>query len=133
MSEDYSAPKQIATWNRARGVWETTQGQICGHSEPFSLTWPISGFMRDGVAYELPTWEPPTGGSECSSSRLLPTVNVKNNENRQSEGYGPNLGEALRLLPTPEANTASNGGSQHPDKRKAGGHSVNLQDVIEHL
>lgn len=39
----------------------------------------------------------------------------------------------LTLLPTPEANTGSNGGSQHPDKRRAGGHSVNLQDVAEHL
>jgi len=26
---------------------------------------------------------------------LLPTPNVKNNENRQSPDYGPNLGEAL--------------------------------------
>lgn len=49
-------------------------------------------------------------------------------------GHGKSLAiEAQRLLPTPEANTASNGGSQHPDKRRAGGHSVNLQDVAEHL
>jgi DNA (cytosine-5)-methyltransferase 1 len=35
---------------------------------------------------------------------LLPTPMVKNNENRQSDGYGPNLGEALALLPTPAVN-----------------------------
>lgn len=38
------------------------------------------------------------------------------------------------LLPTPEANQASNGGSQHPDKRQGiGGHSIQLQDVVEHM
>lgn len=34
------------------------------------------------------------------------------------------------LLPTPQANLASNGGPQHPDKRRAGGHSVSLEDVV---
>lgn len=48
-----------------------------------------------------------------------------------ANGHARNLGREVRLLPTPEANTATNGGSQHPDKRKAGGHSVNLQDVAE--
>lgn len=36
---------------------------------------------------------------------------------------------APKLLPTPQANLASGTGSQHPDKRRAGGHSVNLDDV----
>lgn len=38
-----------------------------------------------------------------------------------------------RLLPTPSANLGSNGGSQHPDKRRAGGHSIQLHDAVEHL
>lgn len=37
---------------------------------------------------------------------FLPTVNVENNDNRQSEGYGPNIGEALRSLPTPRVTQA---------------------------
>jgi hypothetical protein len=36
-------------------------------------------------------------------------------------------------LKTPTANLGSNGGSQHPDKRKAGGHGPSLADEIEHL
>ncbi len=103
MSEAYSPRLHTATWNPARGVWETTQTALCGHSAPYSETWPTSGMTRDGMAYELPTLGHHTDDSASS------------------------------LLPTPEANTASNGGSQHPEKRKAGGHSVNLQDVIEHL
>lgn len=38
-----------------------------------------------------------------------------------------------RLLPTPSANQATNGGSQHPEKRKAGGHQVSLSDITEHV
>src|SRR5699024_10466302 len=67
--------KRIATWNRARSVWETAEQALCGHSVPFSRTWPTSGSMRSGVVYALPTWEPPTDDSGSSSSRgpLLPT------------------------------------------------------------
>lgn len=58
---------------------------------------------RSGSAYPLPMSARRTNGSASSS-----------------------------LLPTPEANTAANGGPQHPDKRRAGGHSVNLHDVAVH-
>ncbi|GAA1148092.1 hypothetical protein GCM10009651_36020 [Microbacterium natoriense] len=39
----------------------------------------------------------------------------------------------LTLLPTPGAYDGERGGSQHPDKRRAGNHSVTIQDVTEHL
>lgn len=35
------------------------------------------------------------------------------------------------LLKTPTSNLGSNGGSQHPDKRKAGGHGPTLADEVE--
>nr|WP_237502988.1 hypothetical protein [Streptomyces sp. SID8374] len=37
------------------------------------------------------------------------------------------------MLKTPTANLAINGGSQHPAKRKAGGHGPTLADEVEHL
>jgi hypothetical protein len=37
------------------------------------------------------------------------------------------------LLKTPTAQLAVNGGSQHPDKRLAGGHGPTLADQVEHL
>ncbi len=37
------------------------------------------------------------------------------------------------LLKTPTAQLALNGGSQHPDKRRAGGHGPTLADEVEHL
>ncbi|MEU6142399.1 hypothetical protein ABZ848_18755 [Streptomyces sp. NPDC047081] len=36
-------------------------------------------------------------------------------------------------MKTPTANLGSNGGSQHPARRKAGGHGPTLADEIEHL
>jgi DNA (cytosine-5)-methyltransferase 1 len=36
-------------------------------------------------------------------------------------------------LKTPTSQLAVNGGSQHPDKRKAGGHGPTLADEVEHL
>ena len=39
----------------------------------------------------------------------------------------------LTLFKTPTSQLAVNGGSQHPDKRKAGGHGPTLADEVEHL
>lgn len=36
------------------------------------------------------------------------------------------------MLPTPDAYSGSRGGSQHPDKKRVGGHQVVLSDVVEH-
>lgn len=77
---------------------------ICGHSEPFLETWPSSGTTRNGVACEQQTWAHPTGDT----------------------------GSSL-LLKTPTSQLAVNGGSQHPDKRKLGGHGPTLADEVEHL
>lgn len=38
----------------------------------------------------------------------------------------------MKLLPTPDAYLGSKGGSQHPDKRKRGGHQVSIADQAEH-
>ena len=62
--------------------------------------------MRNGRLYARPTSAPLTGASGCSSSPLLKT---------------------------PTAQLAINGGTQHPDKRKAGGHGPTLADEVEHL
>lgn len=182
----------LASWNPERDVWETGQGDLfSGLSDVYSEIWPASGMTRNGLAFELPTWEPPTSGTECSSlptpratrggsstetvamlptptatpygsnqsmsegaavrpslevlakrfptpratdgekggpnqhgskgdltlpataCQLLPTPRRDNNENRQSEGYGPNLGEAIAsLLPTPTTRDWKDGGPQ---------------------
>lgn len=91
-------------WNKSRDCWETEQMDLfCERPAVWSETWPQSGMTRNGVLSELPTLVPRTSESVCS------------------------------LLATPQANLGSCGGSQEPEKRRAGGHSVSLADQIEHL
>ena len=71
-------------------------------------TWPRSGTWDLRAAYALPTSEPLTAATGCSSPHGL-------------------------LLKTPTAQLAVNGGSQHPDKRRAGGHGPTVADEVEHL
>lgn len=91
-------------WNQRRDCWETEQMDIfSARPAVWSETWPPSGMTRNGVLLALPTSVPLT--SESGSF----------------------------LLATPQANLGSCGGSQPPEKRREGGHSVSLTDQIEHL
>lgn len=84
MSEVSSQQTPIATWNRVRGVWETTQvNLLCGHSEPYLETWPTSGIAVNGSVFELPMQVHPITVSESSLLRS-PTA---------SQGEGGALGE----------------------------------------
>lgn len=66
---------------------------------------------RDIVwAREHPDGSPRTDSLETAMA-LLPTPLVRNNENRQSDGYGPNPGEAL--LATPRATRGGSSTENH--------------------
>lgn len=142
-------PQPLAIWNSARDVWETpqTEGLFCEHLDVYSETWPTSGSMRNGVAYELPMWEPATDVSASSSLLLTPVASegekatFQQGSAQRSLTGQPFLTNQIRdvydlnspLLKTPTSQLAVNGGSQHPDKRKAGGHGPTLADEVEHL
>lgn len=91
---------QLAIWNPERDCWETGVEDIFGHSDVFSETWPTSGMTRNGVAYALPTWAPPTTASACSSSP--PTEMFRTPAAAEAEG-GANLRTVVSVLPTPRA------------------------------
>ena len=94
----------IARWNPSRECWETEQlDLLSGLPAVLQETWPASGMTVAGQLYELPTRVPPTSAPGSS------------------------------LLATPTANLGTCGGPQHPDKRRAGGHSVSLQDQVSAL
>jgi hypothetical protein len=74
-----------------------------------------------------------------AAQRLLPTPVVTNRAGMepspatQRGTRGADLGPVIGdLLKTPTAQLGVNGGSQHPDKRKAGGHGPTLADQVEH-
>ncbi len=107
------------------------------HSAVFSGTWPVSGMTHGGVAYALPMPELPTAGSGSSS---LPTPRATRGGSGTETMYllGASRDDSNRtqgevLLKTPTAQLAVNGGAQHPDQRKAGGHGPTLADEVEFL
>lgn len=142
-------PNPLATWNPDRDCWETGVEDIFGHSDVYSETWPTSGMTRNGVAFALPTWAPPTTASASSSSPPAKTFRTPaaaeaegGPRDRNRPGATMRLSDQvreemedgnLRVLKTPTSQLAVNGGSQHPDKRRAGGHGPTLADEVEHL
>jgi hypothetical protein len=95
--------------------------------------------MRNGKLYPPRTLGLPTTASESSSSLgLLPTPRasdgVKGGPNQKGSSGDmmlPSVVAHLALFRTPTAQLAINGGSQHPSKRKAGGHGPTLADEVE--
>lgn len=75
------------------------------------------GFTLSDVAYLMPT--PRTTDANGGGSTVT--------------GAPTSVPPSPSFLPTPTANLGSNGGSQPPAKRRAGGHQPSIADVTEHL
>ncbi len=149
-------------WDPTARLWMKTPPEptLFELSVPFSEIWPASGSMRNGTCSVHPTSGPRTSVRAFSSSPgLLPTPTTSEgngpgapdgNRNdtlrarvrqlptpraRDGKGVGfeDGLPAVVQLLKTPTAQLAVNGGSQHPHKRKRGGHGPTLADEVEHL
>lgn len=76
-------------------------------------------------------------GGGAGAVALFPTPQAERGTHALSPGAGqkprPKLDRIDLLLPTPGANLGENGGPQHPDKRRAGGHSVSIEDAVHGL
>jgi DNA (cytosine-5)-methyltransferase 1 len=140
----------IATWNPARGAWETSAlNLLCGHLVPFSRTWPRSGSMRNGRCFQRPEWVPATSAGESSfSDGLLPTP-VAHDDGKTPEAHlamkarmpgGPcysitSLAVAAQtLLPTPQSHDRA--GAKTPEQiavmRERGAGVHNLNETVAH-
>ena len=95
-------PTPFAFFDRESSSWRTSQGSLLPEdSTAFSPTWPHSGMTRRGEAFELPTWEPPTDASGCSS---LPTPTARDHKGHNQRRDATCLTGAL--LPTPVADNS---------------------------
>lgn len=127
---------------------------LCGHSVPYSATWPASGSMRNGVCSGRPTLALPTSAAGSSSLPGLPTpaardwrgggqkgqlptavsllptptVSEANGVGHAADG-GMNLRHTISLLPTPTATDAKSSSGANP----AWGHGVTLTDAARLL
>ena len=100
----------FASDNPRSSLWRTWPPSGAEGSAAYSGTWPSSGTTRAGRAYEQVTLARPTAESEPLS---WPT-------DRKRQAYSP--------LPTPVANDGN--GGQPVAKRRAGGHQVDLSDLV---
>ena len=144
-----SAGREIA--RLVAGQWVTDQTDMFSDLgwEPFTATWPRSGCMSGGRAFELPTLVPRITGSDCSSSPHLPTpratrggsatetVNMlptpiaadgdrERNNPSQARRKSPPLSAVGHLLPTPKTNMGT--GVRREDSR-----ITDLQTVIARI
>jgi len=144
-------PVSFRDWPRS-ATWDATGYYELPTLAP--LTSASDGSVSPGL---LPT---PTarekGGANCrhgdtsrgddlpEAVKYLPTPNAtdfkgigqppgRERDGRPRPASDADLPTAVSLLKTPTAQLAVNGGSQHPDKRKAGGHGPTLADQVEHL
>lgn len=135
-----------AYYSPASSCLRTWQQSLGGDLDSMSSSVPLppSGSMLNGCVYEHQMPERRTAETACSSSPgLLPTPNATDwkgvgqppgrvRDGRPRPASDADLPTAVQLLKTPTAQLAVNGGSQHPDKRRAGGHGPTLADQVEH-
>lgn len=162
--------KQFATYDLDTQSWKMWPAIGLWGSIEYSETWPKTGYMRDGQAFELPTSAPLTIENGSSSSSHLPTPRAMESDqtmgspgaSRHAAAGNGGLSEVLGVmfLPTPKANdfrdnnspaeaahrdpalpavsvyfptpnaSDSTGGGSDPARRKQGGHTVQLIDLV---
>ena len=122
------SPDLLASYDPASSSWKTSQLCLDGALATFSGTWPRSGMMRSGTAYQLPPLVPLTVET-ASGLWATPTASPANGEpeaflerKRRSVARGNRMGVSLTdlnmqvkaaargLWPTPRANDAKKGG-----------------------
>lgn len=120
MSEGSSPrpPVPLATWNSARGVWETPQASLlCAHSVPYSAPWPTSGSMRAGVCFAPPTSEPRTAERIFLAAWPSGRITAVQDPDQQlgSQRGQPAPGETQAGRPWPEPGGRGRVAPAHPE------------------
>jgi len=78
-----STPELLANYDPATSSWRTSQLCLDGELSEFSETWPRSGMMRSGTAYQLP---PLVRLTDETGSGLWPTPTADRWDGLQSHG-----------------------------------------------
>lgn len=125
MTKDTFGPtsgKQFAYYDHDSQSWKMWPATGLWGSIEFSETWPRTGRMSGGRAYELPTSVPPITGNGFLSSRHFPTPKAHDGIMGRPRTSGrpieksTHLGTIVTLLPTPAASDWKR--DDHPAHRK---------------
>ena len=86
-------PDLLARYDRSTSLWRTSQHCLGGGLDEFSETWPRSGTMRSGIAFQLPPLVYLMSEIACG---LLPTPRKdRAYQAYSSPGYAPSLTQYL--------------------------------------
>lgn len=88
----------FASFDPLSSSWKTSQRSLVEDLERFSETWPRSGMMLGGTAYQLPPLAPLTA---ATGSGLLPTPEASNTKATAMRSGGRSPRNWLAPLPTP--------------------------------
>lgn len=133
MTDTYgpTSARQFAYFDPDTSSWRMWPDTGLWGSIEFSATWPRTGYMSGGQAFELVTSVPRITASDCSSSPHLPTPTASEGKTGDTEvehsRNTPGLGAVTYHFPTPTASDAT-GGGQHPSRRV--GHTQQLIDTV---
>jgi hypothetical protein len=154
-----STPVLLARYDRDSSSWKTSQHCLLEGLATYSETWPRSGTMRSGTAYQLPPLVPLT---DATDSGLLATPTTKGNQLAPSMMKHPGcrnlwptpttrdykdgaatpwmmqnhkslLGRVVHLWPTPQANDNRDRGNQSSGavlRRMEKGKQLYLSQVV---
>jgi hypothetical protein len=94
-----SMPALLASWNLISSSWKTSQLSLDGEWTEFSETWPRSGTMHCGIAYQLPPLVLLTDETEYGFW-LTPTVqDAANRVNPVNSRGEPKLSGQVKIWP----------------------------------
>lgn len=133
-----SMPASFASFDPDGSSWKTSQVCLVSGLEPFSGTWPRSGTMRRGNAYQLLPLAPLTVATDCGSWDMLPTPSAVNYGSNQGGTAGrvgkirPSLETMARkdLWPTPRASPNENRQLKPTPSQLAGTHGRSLAAAV---
>lgn len=101
-------PDLLARFDPATSSWKTSQHSLVEGLDEFSETWPRSGTMQNGIAYQLP---PLALSTDATASGLWATPQSRDHmpahtpeyiAAKKAQGHGMrNLNDEVMLFPTP--------------------------------
>lgn len=134
-----SMPASLANYDPVSSSWRTSQRCLVEGWTVFSETWPRSGMMRSGIAYQLAPLAPLISGTGSGlwptpSAHFITASSTAHAAHRAaSMSRGLPLAEMVRLWPTPSAGDDRDRGNLSTpaiQRRMAKGKQLNLSMVV---
>ena len=104
-------PALLARFDPDSRSWKTSLVSAAPGSAVYSATWPRSGMMRHGIAYQLPPLAPLTGATASGLWPTATTDSASDRTGRYAQGGMP-LAVAVKQWPTPTGRDYKDGSAK---------------------